>query len=82
MDKLNAIAKLLGEENERKLCDAIVDLLIEQVRTDLNDRYEYEYIPAFDDIYDEVRKQIEDEFKEKLIAKYRKLMDERLDKVI
>ena len=36
MEKLLAITKLLGEENENRLKDAVTDLLIEQVKGDLH----------------------------------------------
>lgn len=81
MEELTGIMKLLGEENEKKLREGITDLLLEQVERDLHDRYEYDYIIAFDEIYEEVKEQIEAEFKEKLMEKYREQMNKELDKM-
>ena len=81
MEELTGIIKILGEDNEKRLRDGITDLLLEQVERDLHDRYEYDYIIAFDDIYEEVKNQIEEEFKEKLAEKYRERMNKELDKM-
>ena len=35
MEELLAITKVLGEENEKRFKDAVTDLLIEQVKDDL-----------------------------------------------
>ena len=75
MEELTGIMKLLGEDNEKRLRDGITDLLLEQVERDLRDRYEYNYILAFDDIYEEVKNQMEKEFKKKLVEKYREQME-------
>lgn len=75
------IVKLLGEENEKRLKDGITDLLLQQVERDLEDKYQYEFILAFDDIYEEVKTQIEEEFKEKLAEKYREQMNKELGKM-
>ena len=82
MSELTNIIKLLGEENEQRLKNGITDLLLQQVERDIEDRYQYDYIIAFDDIFDEVKIQIEEEFKEKLTKKYRKLMNEKLNSVL
>ena len=81
MEELTGIMKLLGEENEKRLKDGITDLLLQQVERDIEDKYQYNYIIAFDDIFEEVRVQIEKEFKEELANKYRKLMEEKMKSV-
>lgn len=81
MEELTGIMKLLGEENEKRLKDGITDLLLQQVERDLEDKYQYEFILAFDDIYEEVKTQIEEEFKEKLAEKYREQMDKEFGKM-
>ena len=78
MEELTIIAKLLGEENEKRLKDEITNLLIQQVERDLEDKYHYDYILAFEDIYDEVKKQMEEEFKERLVQKYREQIDKKV----
>ena len=81
MENITQIARLLGEENAKRLRDEITDMLIQQVDRDLEDRYKYEYIIAFDYLYEEVKEQIEEEFKEKLAAKYRDKMNKILEKI-
>lgn len=75
---LSFVATLLGEDNEKRLKDGITDLLLEKVKYDLDDKYRYDYILAFDDIYKDVKEEIEDEFKEKLAKKYRQHMNKTL----
>ena len=41
MEELTKIAKLLGEDNEKRLKDKITDLLIQRVDEDLNDMCTY-----------------------------------------
>ena len=81
MENLTSIANLLGEDNEKRLKDGITDLLLEQVGRDIEDKYQYDYIIAFDDIYEEVKRDIEIEFKEKLAHKYRECMNKELEKM-
>ena len=75
------IATILGEDNEKRLKDGITDLLLRQVEMDLEDKYKYDYILAFDDIYKDVKEEIEDEFKEKLAKKYRQHMNKKLKEI-
>ena len=81
MEELTGIMKLIGEENVKKLQDGITDLLLQQVERDLEDKYQYDFILAFDDIYEEIKTQIEEEFKEKLVEKYREQMNKKLGKM-
>ena len=81
MENLNSIINLLGEDNEKRLKDGITDLLLEQVERDLADRYEYDYIIAFDHLFEEAKELIEKEFKEKLAEKYREQMNKELEKM-
>ena len=72
------IAEFLGEENEKRLKDGITDMLLERAQTDIDEKYKYEYIIAFDYIYEEVAKEIEKEVKEKLKGKYMKMLEEKM----
>lgn len=81
MKELVTIINLLGEENEKKLKDGITDILLNQVERDIEDKYQYNYIIAFDDIFEEVKEQIEEEFKEKLAEKYRERMNTEFAKM-
>lgn len=78
---LSVVATLLGEDNAKRLRDGITDLLLERVSCDLDDKYRYDYILAFDDIYKDVKEEIEDEFKEKLAKKYRQHMNKTLKEI-
>ena len=75
---LSVVANLLGEDNAKRLKDGITNLLLQQVERDLEDKYRYDFILAFDDIYKDVKEEIEDEFKEKLAKKYRQYLNKAL----
>ena len=68
MEELTKLAKLLGEENEQKLKDAITDSLIHQFEDDLNDMCEY--MLDYERIFDEVRKEVTSIMKEKIAKAY------------
>lgn len=72
---MQGIIKLLGEENEKRLKDAITDLLIAKVESDLDEKYAYDYILAFDEIFEEVANEVKVDAKEKMI----KILSEKLD---
>lgn len=78
---LSFVATLLGEDNEKRLKDGITDLLLQKVKEDLDDAYRYDYILAFADIYQDVKEEIEDEFKEKLAKRYRQHMNKKLKEI-
>lgn len=81
MKNLTDVAKLLGEENEKRLRDGITDLLLERAEKDLDDKYEYDYCIEFDDIFDEVKKEIKDELKEKLRMKYMESVEKKMEEL-
>ena len=81
MENLTNIINLLGEENVQRLKDGITDLMLRQVEKDIDDKYEYEYIVAFDSLFEEVKEIMEKEFKEKLVEKYREKMNKELGKI-
>lgn len=68
MEKVLEIAKLLGEENVKKLKDSITDALIERCQDELDDMsiWVIDYEQLFDEIQDEVRAVM----KEKIMKKY------------
>lgn len=82
MENKLAVMELLGEDNVKKLQDNITDILLEQVRSDLEDKYRYDYILAFEDIYEEVKELIEEEFKDKLMEIYREKMDNFIEALL
>lgn len=79
MAQLNELAKLLGENNERRLKDGITDLLLEQVADELRDNYDYliDYNHLFDEVIDEIR----EEFKSRVREKYIGMMEEKFSEL-
>lgn len=76
MDEVMAIAKLLGEDNEKRLKDEITELLIERVRDDLADYSDYlmDYDKLFVDIEEEMFEEVKNEFRNRYMeAMYGKI---------
>ena len=73
MENLNNIAKLLGEENEKRLKDSITDMIINRIQEELDDFYEYTI--DYDGILDEVGREIKAAVKEKYMKIYMAKMD-------
>lgn len=82
MEELTQIAKFLGEDNEKKLKDGITELLLNQAKTDIEDKYEYDYCINFDDIYDEIKEEIKDEVRRKLREKYMEDIDRKVKEML
>ena len=68
MKNLTELAKLLGEDNEKRLKDAITDLLINQFEDDLQNMSVY--MCDYEYIFDEVRKEVADIMKDKIAKAY------------
>lgn len=68
MSDLPMLIRLLGEENEKRLKDAITDMLIDQVQKDLETADEY--IIYYDELFDEIRCEVEKRVKEKVVVDY------------
>lgn len=79
MEEVLAITKVLGEANEKRLKDAITDLLIEQVKDDLANMSNY--LIDWEELFDEIRNEIKDEFREKVREKYLKVAEVKLSEV-
>ena len=73
-EELLGIAKLLGEENEKKLKDGITNILLERIREDLDDINIY--LMDLEAMLDSIRKDIEREAKEKIKNMYMGKLDE------
>lgn len=78
---MEEIIKLLGEDNKKRLQDGITDLLLRQVESDLEDKYQYDYILAFDEIFEEVKGEIKDIVKEKMMKKCLEEADRELKRI-
>ena len=70
MEELTGIMKLLGEDNEKRLKDAITDLLINQFEDDLKNMTDYMF--DYEEIFDEVRKEVKSVMKDKISRAYMK----------
>lgn len=81
-DELLGIAKLLGEENEKRLKDGIVDLLLQQVENDIEQKYKWEYSIDFDDMIESVKNEVESIVKEKMLAKYMEVVDKEFSEKV
>lgn len=76
MENLNNIAKLLGEENEKRLKDAVTDMLISRFQEDIDD-YD-EYMIDIYDLFNEIEDEIRTAIKEKYIKMYMAKADQKL----
>lgn len=56
MEKLNGLITLLGEENEKKLKERIVDLIVDCVSEDLKSYDDYNYILNPEEIIEFIEK--------------------------
>lgn len=79
MENLSKMAKLLGEENEKRLKDAITDLLINQFEDDLESMTDYMF--DYDEIFDEVRKEIKSIMKDKISKVYLEKAEAKLNEL-
>lgn len=68
MKDLTNLVKILGEDNEKRLKDAITDLLINQFEDDLESMTYYMF--DYDEIFDEVRKEVKSIMKDKISKVY------------
>ena len=73
MEELTGIMKLLGEDNEKRLKDAITDLLINQFEDDLKNMTDYMF--DYEEIFDEVRKEVKSVMKDKISRAYMKKIE-------
>ena len=79
MEELLAITKVLGEENEKRFKDAVTDLLIEQVKDDLVNLSNY--LVDWEELFDEIRTELKEEFRDKVRTKYMRAAEEKLSEV-
>lgn len=67
-DKILEIAKLLGEDNAQRLKDELMDFLLDYLKSDVEGMCEY--LIDFEDLFDEVRKEVFENVKDKMIKRY------------
>ena len=69
MEKILAVAQLLGEDNMEKIKNSVTDMLIERCREELEDMaiYMVDYERMFDEIQDEVKAIMKNKIKNKYL---------------
>lgn len=75
--ELCEIAKLLGEENEKRLKDSITDIIIEEVKRDIESLNVY--LIDVDELIDDIREDIRSDLKERLYKEYMEIIENKLD---
>lgn len=80
MTDLSNITKLLGEENEKRLKDAITDIIINTIEEDLNQMHTFliDFESLFEEVGEEVREEVKDIMRKKYLSKIENKMDEFL----
>ena len=68
MEKLTQFAKLLGEDNEKRFKDTLTDKLIERAIEDIDEMGIY--LIDFEDMFNELRKEVQKEVKDRLYRQY------------
>lgn len=82
MKELTGIIELLGEENEKKLKDGIVELLLQQVERDIENKFEYDYIIDFDEMFKDIQEQVKEETKNRIAKKYKDFIDKKIEEML
>lgn len=77
MEQLTKIAELLGEDNAKRLKDTITDMIIEQVKSDMDNMTVY--LIDFEAVLDGIRRDIERDVRERLANEYVEVLRKRLD---
>ena len=80
MENISKIAKLLGEENEKRLKDTITDLLINQFQDDLENMTNY--MCDYDEIFEEVRREVTLIMKDRILKDYVAKAEAKLNEII
>lgn len=80
MNSFSSIAELLGEQNIERLKDGIIDLLLDAIKNDLDTMNEY--LIDFDDLFDEVRREVFENVKDKMVNKYTNEIEMRFEELM
>lgn len=79
--ELSNLTKLLGAENEQKVKDSIVELILERTKYDLDEWCKYGYVINFEELFQEIEERVVENVKEKMIALYTKKMEEKMEEL-
>ena len=85
MESVNALAKMLGEENQAKIKNELTDFIIQECKDEIQDRDFYLISHNVDrlmeDLYAEIRYELKNTLKEMYIARINKQFDEVIQKL-
>lgn len=76
MEKVLEVAKLLGEDNVKRLKDTVTDLLIKRCEDELNDMGIY--MIDYESLFEEVEKEVRSIVKDKIMQVYLKQAEHRI----
>lgn len=77
MENLITVARLLGEDNKKRLKDTITDMIIRRVEEDL-DNYDG-WIVDFEYLHDEIDRAVQNNVKNKMINRYTEEIERKLN---
>lgn len=80
INDMSTFARLLGENNEKRLKDTLTDLLLNQVQKDLETADEY--ILYYDGLFSEIRKEVESRVKEMVVKNYTEKLAEKITRML
>lgn len=80
MSNISIIAELLGEENAQLLRNEITKMVLNHIECDLDEMEDY--LIDFEDLFDEVRHEVFDNVKDKMIKKYTNEIEAKFEELI
>lgn len=80
MEKILKIAELLGEENTQKIKDEISEILLDYLKSDLNNMCDY--IIDYEELFEDVRKEVFANVRDKMVKKYTAEIEKKFDELI
>lgn len=80
MEKILKIAELLGEENAQKIKDEISEILLDYLKSDLDNMCDY--IIDYEDLFEDVRKEVFSNVRDKMVKKYTAEIEKKFDELI
>lgn len=80
MSNISIIAELLGEENAQLLRNEITKMVLNHIECDFDEMEDY--LIDFEDLFDEVRHEVFDNVKDKMIKKYTNEIEVKFEELI
>lgn len=79
MEKILKIAELLGEENAQKIKDEISKILLDYLKSDLDNMCDY--IIDYEELFEDVRKEVFANVRDKMVKKYTAEIEKKFDEL-